>query len=162
MNYAIAHVHVEGTIIIAERPPHVDQVDIRSANLRQQPVDMICPGAPFEDRIYSWYDSIGCRRHGLRRGGDDMPLGSALVAERPDPLDISAYYSGDHRVDVGGLLLGQLHQMDSDIDLPETEQDVIPRAGLEGIRQSELTDDMARHAAELNYLIDAGTETASM
>src|SRR5689334_10287565 len=125
MHNPVAVIHVQAAVCIPERLPRINDDDVRSANLRQFPIDVLGAGHTFEDRIYSWYDGIGCRRHGLRRGGDDVAMHLPLDTERPNPLDVSGYYLGTHRIDGDAALACQLDDVDAAIDFSENEQNFV-------------------------------------
>ena len=162
VNYSVRTTHIEATVLIAERMPRIDEHDIGSANLRQLSIDMFRAGHSFEDRIYSWYDGIGCRRHGLRRGGDDVATGVAFDTERPNPLDISGYHLGRHCVDGDAVLLGEFDDVDADIDFKKTEQEVVAGHCDHFIGNSEVPQNMSRHAAVFVDLIDTKSETSGV
>lgn len=155
MHDTIRVIHIQTPILIAERMPGINEHNIGSANLRQHPIDMLRAGDSFEDRIYSWYDGIGCRRHGLRRGGDDISTGIPFDAERPNPLDISGYHLGRHCVDGDAALFSQFNNMNTAVYFSETKNKMISGIALKRIGDSELSENVARHSSKFVDVIDS-------
>lgn len=153
MHDAVRKIHVQRPVRIAPRPPHINEPDLIIAQPLQVLIHQHRPLDPVGDRVYDWYDGLGIRRHGLRRGGNDVAVRAALLAERPDPLDISGYYTGDYVRDGVPFLLGELGEVDADIHFPETKEDVISACDLKRVRDAELADGMERHPAEFDNAV---------
>lgn len=146
--YPVALTHIERAVRIPEWSPHVDESHVRSANLRQ--VFIHQPGAldALFDAAYCWEYGVKRRWHSLRRGGDDVAMHASLLAEYPDPLDISRYYTGDHRGHGDAMLLGELRQVGTNIHFAEAEQNIIAGAALERGRDAELSNGMEGNSSK--------------
>ena len=163
VNYSVREIHVQRPIRQPKRSPHVDEIQVRSAELSQFLINQ-------SGTLYAMLDLIHERDDRLQVGGlgdwrrrsDDVSSHLPLSAELPDPLDISGCYVGDHRVNPATPLFSDLDEMHPDIHLAEHEENLIARTGTECIGNPELTESVHRHAAEFDDGIDGQGHRPSM